>query len=129
MLQNEIKQRVEELQSYVRRNQKALESQTGHILNFEDADEVAGSPGWPSLDLKVADGTTPTDAAQAAMQQRSTVRSSSVPPETAPRSPYHMQQGDDAHGASTSSGSGGLTTPEFENHVCEGSTLGWVGGE
>jgi len=118
MLRNDIENSVSELQSYVKRNRTAAENRTGYILNFEDAAEAGGNPGWPSLDLRLADGSTPTDAAQAANQERCTVRSSSVPPVVPPLYPYRVPQNDDnainGTSRSTSPASADLTTPERE---------------
>ncbi len=92
MLRSEIEKGVAELRAYLARNRAALEAETGYVVDFDDSDEAGG---WPSLDLKMPDGATPTDAIQAAAQERVTVRSSSASADTSAQTSYRVSQDDD----------------------------------
>lgn len=94
LLRNEIRHSVLELQSCVERNRTASEGQRG-VLSFENAAEAGGSPGWPSLHLRVAKGATaPTDADQGCHPNRSAAKSLSDPSLVALLYPYPAPQGD-----------------------------------
>jgi len=116
MLRNEIEKSFAELQAYLDRNRTAIEVQTGQVMDLGESAELG--KGWPSLELKLPEGATPTDAAQAAgVLERSTVRSCSVPPEVVMQT-YHVLQDDDLLHSPASAGSPGSkmpTTPEFED--------------